>query len=107
MDSQQFRLLAERRFKSLAEQLGDLDPDLLDVAGGDGMLTLEFNDGAKFMISRQSATNQIWVAAGARAWHYSYNSEKQIWFDDKDGHEMLQNLSDVVGKKLGLDVKLV
>ena len=85
----------------IAARLDGEDPDEIEVYPGDGVLTIEFSDGSKFIVSRQSATQQIWVAAGARAWHYSYDPNKNTWADDKDGHELFARLAETVSQKLG------
>jgi iron-sulfur cluster assembly protein CyaY len=106
MESQQYRLLVDGLLRELASKLGDEDPDELDASLGDGVLTIEFGDGAKFLVSRQSATQQVWVAAGARAWHYSYDPNEKRWADDKDGHGLLERLGEVISQKLGRPVAL-
>ncbi|MBI3818201.1 MAG: iron donor protein CyaY [Planctomycetes bacterium] len=101
MDSQQFRLLADQCFSRLSKAFDDVDPDDLDAMAGDGMLTLEFKDRSKFIISRQSGNHQIWVAAGARAWHYRHDDASGAWVDDKDGHDFYKNVAAIVSAKLG------
>jgi CyaY protein len=106
VDSQQYRLLADQCFARISAKLDGEDPDEIEVSAGDGFLTLEFGDGAKFIVSRQSATHQIWVAAGARAWHYSHDPNKNSWADDKDGHDLYARLSETVSAKLGRKLAL-
>lgn len=95
-----FQVLVPDLFKKLAREYGDLNEDLLDTSLGDGTLALEFKDGAKFIVSRQGATSQIWLAAGARAWHYNYSAGDGAWVDDRDGHLLLVRLREIVTKKL-------
>lgn len=64
-------------------------------------MTLEFKDRARFVLNRQTATNQMWFAAGARAWHYDWNAERRAWLDEKDGHELLARVAEVVSAKVG------
>lgn len=73
----------------------------LDVQLGDGLVTIEFDDGARFVVNRQSGAHQIWLAAGARAWHYSWDPATGRWVDDRDGHRLEERLADVVSAKLG------
>ncbi|MFN0205440.1 MAG: iron donor protein CyaY [Planctomycetota bacterium] len=106
MDSQQFRILADQCFRRIGKALDGEDPDDVEVYASDGVVTLEFGDSSKFMVSRQSATNQIWVAAGARAWHYNYDEAKNTWVDDRDGHDLYQRLSELISQKIGHSVDL-
>jgi CyaY protein len=101
MENQEYKLLADGCLKRVQARLEQEDPDDVEASLGDGMLTIEFAGGSKFIVSRQSATQQIWVAAGARAWHYSPDSKKGTWVDDKDGHDLYTRLSEVVSQKLG------
>jgi len=88
----------------VARQLEDLDPDEADYSTADGSVTIEFPDGTKFILSRQSATRQIWLAAGAHGFHYSFDAESGRWLDDKDGHELFGRLGEEIGDKVGHQV---
>jgi len=43
----------------------------------------------------------MWLAAGARAWHYRWDPARDTWTDDRDAHELWTRLADVVGQKIG------
>jgi CyaY protein len=101
LETKQYKLLADECLRRIQARLEREDPDEVEAALGDGMLTIEFAGGSKFIVSRQSATQQIWVAAGARAWHYSPDPVKGTWVDDKDGHDLYTRLAEVVSQKLG------
>jgi CyaY protein len=75
------------------------------VTAGDGLVTVEFDDGARFVLNRQSAARQMWLAAGARAWHYGWDAAHGSWRDDRDGHELFARLGAVVGEKLGVPLE--
>lgn len=82
-----------------------LDPhEDLDIQPGDGLLTIEFEDGTRFVVNRQSAAQQMWLAAGARAWHYDWDPGRETWVDDRDGHRLYDRLAEVVSAKLGQPV---
>jgi CyaY protein len=100
MDKQQFVKLSDACLARVARWLEPFDPDELDYATTDGVVTLSFADGVRFVLNRQSATNQMWFAAGARAWHYNYDESRDAWFDDRDGHALFERLAQVVTDKL-------
>jgi len=104
VDEHEYLRRADACLARVASWLEDFDPDELDFSTGDGLVTLEFGDGAKFILNRQAATQQVWLAAGARAWHYSWNAARDCWCDEKDGHELFARLAEVVGTKLGRTV---
>lgn len=104
MDTQAFLKLADQCLGRVADWLEPFDPDELDYATSDGVVTLIFADGKRFVLNRQTATNQMWFAAGARAWHFNFDASKQAWIDDKEGHELFARISQVVCEKLGRKV---
>ncbi len=105
MDDREFATKAEACLRKVAKWLEDFDPDEVDYATADGSLTLEFPDGAKFILSRQSATKQMWLAAVAHGYHYSYDGARDCWVDDKDGHELYPRLAEAVSGQIGRAVK--
>lgn len=106
MDEKEFLLLADRWLERVANWLEDFDPDEVDFSTTDGVVSLEFPDGQKFILNRQAGNHQMWYAAGARAWHYDWDAEGQVWRDDRDGHELFENVSRTVSEKLGREVSI-
>jgi len=106
MGSPTFQRDADACLKKIERWLEGFDPDELDYSTRDGVVELEFADGARFVVSRQSAADQIWLAAGARGWHYGLDAASGAWKDDRDGHDLYANLASVVSAKLGRVVAL-
>jgi len=104
LDEALFRRLSDACLAVHARWLADFDPDELDYRESDGVLTLEFADGARFVLNRQAGNGQMWYAAGARAWHYDWHAERGAWLDDRDGHELGANLRRTVAEKLGREL---
>ena len=104
MDEQQYQQRADACLEEVATWLEDFDPDEVDFATTDGVVTLEFADGKKFVLNRQAGAHQMWFAAGVRAWHYDWDGS--AWVDDRDGHDLLQRIGDVVSEKIGRKVQV-
>lgn len=104
LDEASFRRLSDACLAAHANWLADFDPDELDYRESDGVLTLEFADGTRFVLNRQSGNGQMWYAAGARAWHYDWSAERAAWLDDRDGHPLDTNLRRTVAEKLGREL---
>jgi iron-sulfur cluster assembly protein CyaY len=100
MDEQHYLRAADACLERAARWLGAVED--VDVTTGDGLLTIEFEDGARFVLNRQSAARQMWLAAGARAWHYRWDASREAWLDDRDRHELFDRLAQEVGGKLGV-----
>jgi len=106
MDEPEYRQLADATLVRVArwvDQLGDED---VDCTAGDGIVTLEFPDGTRFVLNRQTAARQLWFAAGARAWHYGWDAGCARWTCDRDSHDLSDRLAAVVSEKLGRPVSV-
>ncbi len=101
MNDSEFRERSEACLSKVAKWLEDLDPDEVDYSTGDGVVTIEFSVGAKFILSRQSQMKQMWLAAGAQGFHYNWDALRATWLDDKDGHELYPRLAETVSAQLG------
>jgi len=101
MDDNEFRDLSDACLGKVAKWLENLDPDEVDYTAGDGVVTIEFAGGAKFVLSRQSQMKQMWLAAGSHAFHYIWNPTSSTWLDDKDGHELFQRLAESISEQVG------
>ena len=105
MEPKEYLRRADECLERVARWLEGFDPDELDYAASDGVLTLEFSDRARFVLNRQAGASQMWFAAGARAWHYDWDGARQTWLDDRDGHELGERLASAVSEKLGRAVE--
>jgi CyaY protein len=105
MDPRDFVIRSEACLNRVARWLENFDPDEADYNTGDGALTIEFPDGGRFVLSRQSATSQVWLAAGAHGWHFSYDPAADRWVDDKDGRDLYAQLAESISEKLGRPIE--
>jgi len=106
VDAREFQKRADECLSLVARWLEGFDPDELDYTTSDGVVTLSFADGARFVLNRQSAVSQMWFAAGARAWHFRWDAPRASWLDEKDGEGLLERLGSAVSEKLGRAVRL-
>lgn len=105
MDKSTFLKLADACLARVARWLEGFDPDEVDFAESDGVIKIQFPDGTSFVLNRQTAADQMWFAAGVRAWHYVYDARTGTWHGEKDGHELLACIASVVAEKLARAVE--
>jgi CyaY protein len=105
MDDAEFRELSDACLDKVAKWLEDLDPDEVDYSSADGVVNIEFADGARFVLSRQSQMKQMWLAAGAHGFHYNWQPSSATWLDDKDGHELFEGLAQAISEQVGHPVE--
>ncbi|MFQ3598469.1 MAG: iron donor protein CyaY [Chloroherpetonaceae bacterium] len=89
----------DKTFRRLSNALDKLNRDELECEESEGKLTIEFEDGVKLIVSRQSATNQIWLAEPSGGWKFDYKDGQ--WICDKRGITLEKALSDLISQKLG------
>lgn len=102
MDEAAFDRLASDELKALEARLGEL-PELEVDSTGD-VITVEFEDGSKYIINSHRAARQVWLSAELRASHYTYDAGSRRWLDDKTGQELHRRLTDLLTAKLGRPV---
>lgn len=101
MQRQEFLRLADECLHRVTKWCEPFDPDELDFAESDGVVTLEFADRTRYVLNRQTATDQMWFAAGASAWHYDWNAATRTWKSDRDGHDLYERIAGTVSEKIG------
>jgi CyaY protein len=104
MDEKEFARSAAEALRKLDDALRDLDGLDVDLAGD--ILTLEFEDGSKFVANSHSAAQQIWLSANMQAWHFGWHENTRSWRDTRSGAELFTELGRLVSEKLAEPVKL-
>ena len=81
----------------------DIDYDTIS-----GILTLIFPDDSKIIINRQSATEQLWIAAKSGGFHLVWSgSTWKILQEDIDLETLLSDLcSEQLNEKVTLDIEI-
>src|SRR6478672_4067382 len=106
MDEPEYQQLADKTFRGLENMLEDVDADDVDVERSGDVLTLTFRNGKKAVVNTQRPTRQIWLAADARAWHFSWDAATSRWLDDKGlGIELFGRIAEIVKEHAGLDLR--
>lgn len=97
---------ADACLADLLTRLDAFDPDELEADLAGGVLKISFADGGNCIVNRQAAAQQIWMAEGATAWHFTWDEARNAWIDTKGRGDLRQNLADVLRRRLGRDVDL-
>lgn len=94
----------EATLRRLASQVEALERDELEVESVPGRLDLEFEDGTKLILSRQSATGQIWLAEPHGGWRFDLRDGR--WICDKRGIELTAALERLLSDTLAAPIRL-
>src|SRR5882672_8262874 len=104
LDESTFDKLADLALRALEMALNDVDGIEADLESG--IVTVEFDDGTRFVINSHRAARQIWMSAGARAWHFDVDPTSGFWTATKTAEELWACLKQQVEQKLGRAIEL-
>ena len=106
LDEQQYDERALPELSALVDALDALDSEAFEAELSSDILSLEFRDGAKYVINSHRAARQIWMAADRSAWHFDWDAESGTWRASKTGDELWTTLSRVLSNRLGQQISL-
>ena len=99
-------LQAESDFHARVDDVLAAIENALEAAGADidsdingGILTLEFFDGSKVIINRQSPLREIWVAAKSGGFHFRFDGA--AWRDTRSNETLDALLTRVIAEQSG------
>jgi CyaY protein len=102
MDEAEFDVQAAAALQALERALEKAEVDFEQK--GDGVLEIEFDDGAKIVVNRHGAAREIWVAARSGGFHFRWDGA--AWRDTRSGGELFAALSGLISGQLGRGVRL-
>lgn len=103
MTETEFNQAIDAIFSKIEAVLDARDTDI-DTETSAGILTLEFADGSKIIINRQTPTQEIWVAAKSGGYHYRLDQD--VWRNTRDGSEFFASLTTYIQQQSGEDIQL-
>jgi len=108
MNESTFDRLGRDELTYIEEKLEGVDPDEVEIATSDGVLTLTLRDGVRVVVNTHRAARQIWMAAVASAWHFDPPTEvdPERGWRTADGQELRSTLRSVIRQRIGLEVDL-
>lgn len=78
----------------------DADADFVS----DGVLEVEFDDGAKMIVNRHDVSREIWLAGRTGAFHFRWDGAG--WVDTRSGESILRVVSTLASQMAGQRVVL-
>jgi len=98
--------LAAPELQRLIKSLDSLTDDSIEAELASDILTIEFSDGARYVLNSHRAARQIWLSAERSAWHFDYVPSSKSWVAAKTGDEMWATLNRLLTAKLGAAIEL-
>jgi CyaY protein len=104
MNETEFINISNRVLEQMASAIDHADLDIDCSFKGEGILEIEFEDGTKFIINRNTPVREIWLAAPSGGFHFRADGDR--WLDTRDGAELGSRVSALLKAKVGRDIHL-
>lgn len=102
MTESEYLHLTDDLFRRLERNLEAAGLDYELAAGG--ILEIEFDDGSKIIVNRQTPMREVWVAAKSGGFHYRW--QDGAWRDTRGSGELFEALSAMASGQAGQPVAL-
>ena len=99
MENSQFQQLSKSVYDRVFQVLDALDPDEVEADASADNIKITFANRVQFVLNRQTAVFQIWLATKARGYHFNYDEQKNAWICDHTGEELFSLLSKEVSEQ--------
>ncbi len=102
----EYDALAHPELQALIASLDSIASDEVEAELASDILTIEFSDGARYVVNSHRAARQIWLAAERSAWHFDFQRADKAWIAAKTGDELWSTLTRLLSEKLGAPIRL-
>ncbi len=79
LEESAYEKLADEAFRAIGDAFEEVDTDLADCEVAGDVVTITFAGGRRCIVNTQRPTRQVWLAANARAWHFSLDEGAGRW----------------------------
>ncbi len=106
MEQSEFLTESKKIYDKIFSAFDEIDPDIAEVDNNLDNISITFSDGVKYIINRQSAVQQLWLATKTRGLHFNFEKKSKKWLCDKTQNELLDLLSTSISKRINQTIKL-
>jgi len=106
MEPKEFIELTKTVYNRIFDAFDSIDPDEAEADQNLDNVSISFANGTTFVINRQSAVQQIWLATNRVGLHFSYQEGSQSWTCDKTGQEFFKLLSESVSQQMQQTIQI-
>jgi CyaY protein len=105
MNESDFDQLADDTMLLIEEAIDECGVDI-DYDNAGGILTLEFDNGSKIIVNKQTPLKQLWVAARSGGFHFDYDADAERWRLQGQGDDLFDCLGRYCSEQAGEPVQL-
>ncbi|MDH5560952.1 MAG: iron donor protein CyaY [Deltaproteobacteria bacterium] len=101
MTQDEFQKVTQSLFNLIFKSFDEIDPDEAEADLSSDNIKIQFANKTQFVINRQMATSQIWLATRSKGYHFNYIAKDENWICDKTGSEFFSLLEKEIAAELG------
>lgn len=107
MEMPDYLARAGELFNTIEDTLEEFEDDI-DYDKVDGKIQINFENGeSPVVVNTQRAIHEIWLAGGARAWHFKWIDSEQQWYAQAEGEEFYQCLAQLIESRIKKTIKFL
>jgi len=104
MEMTEYLKLANALFTNVENKLDEFEDDM-DYDTVDGKIEIIFENGSSpLVVNTQRALHEVWLAGGARAWHFQWIEDDQKWFAEAEQEEFYQLLAQLIKERIQKEI---
>ena len=93
-DGEIFENIAEKTLNMLLDRIDDALGDAFDVDLNGGILIIELENTAQYIINKNAPNYEIWMSSPlSGASHYYLDEDLETWVDTRNGDKFFEKLS--------------
>ena len=104
MNETEFTTISNEILEGIASAIDRANLDIDCSFKGEGILEIEFDDGTKLVINRNTPVREIWVAAPSGGYHFRAAGVR--WVDTRDGVELGARISELLKASTGQEIRV-
>ncbi len=107
MDEDAFQSVADTTLMALMDQLDEAFGDRWDIDLEGGVLTVELDNGAQYLLNKHAPMRQLWLSSPVSgAGHFDHDAARGVWVDSRTGNTLNAVLSGELGAAAGQPLEL-
>ncbi len=101
IDKNLFQTQVKIVYDKVLDAFDDIDPDDAEADLSAENIKITFANRTQFILNRQGAVHQLWLATKKRGYHFNFDEEAASWICDHSGKELFALLAEETSEQMG------
>ena len=101
-DGEIFETVADKTLNTMLDRIDDILGEEFDVDLNGGILNIELEDGAQYVINKNAPNYELWMSSPiSGASHFYLEDDLVTWIDTRSGHKLFDKLANELSQSAG------